>query len=112
MVLKSFNLNIGRAIKAQAKSPVGYGLEFRKGGTLFPLLQNHPLWQGMKDLLEFGSCWPTEPIPKKDRITDLDKALKFGNHKGATTQPELLLKLVSGDIKHGYTLPLPLNKIK
>jgi hypothetical protein len=112
LVLKSFDFNIGRAIEAQAKSPVGYGLEFRKGGILFPLLQNHPLWPCMKDLLEFGSCWPTEPIPEKDRITDLDKALKFGNHKGATTQPELLLKLVSGDVKHGYALPLPLNKIK
>ncbi len=38
--------------------------------------------------------------------------LKFGNHKAATTQPELLLKLVSGDVKHRYTLPLPLGKIK
>jgi hypothetical protein len=112
MVLKSFDLNIGRAIKAQAKSTVGYGLEFRKGGILFPLLQNHPIWPRMKDLLKFGSRWPTEPIPEKDRITGLDKSLKFGSHKGATTQPELLLKLVSGDVKHGYALPLPLNKIK
>ncbi len=55
MILKSFDFNIGRAIEAQAKSPMGYGSKFRKGGILFPLLQNHPLWPRMKDLLEFGS---------------------------------------------------------
>jgi hypothetical protein len=53
-----------------------------------------------------------EPIPKDHRIADLDEALNFGNHKGATSQPKLLLKLVSGGVKHGYSLPLPLNKIK
>ncbi len=39
------------------------------------------------------------------------EALEFGNHKGATTQPKLLLKLVSEDVKYGYPLPLPLGKI-
>ncbi len=112
MILKSFDFNIGRAIEAQAKSPMGYGSEFRKGGFLFPLLQNHLLWPHMKDLLKFGSRWPTGPILKEDRIADLDKALNFGNHKGATSQPKLLLKLVSGYVKHRYSLPLPLNKIK
>ncbi len=112
MILKSFNFNIGRAIEAQAKSPMGHGSEFGKGGILFPLLQNHPLWPRMKGLLEFGSQWPTEPIPGEDRIADLNKALSFGNHKGAMSQPKLLLYLVSRDVKHGYSLPLPLNKIK
>ncbi len=55
MILKSFDFNIGRAIEAQAKSPMGYGSEFRKGRILFPLPRNHPLWLRMKDLLEFGS---------------------------------------------------------
>ena len=78
LVLKSFDFNIGRAIEAQAKSPVGYGLEFRKGGILFPLFQNHPLWPSMKDLLKFGSRWPTEPIPKKDRSQTLTKPSSLG----------------------------------
>ncbi len=39
------------------------------------------------------------------------EALEFGNHKGTTTQPKLLLKLVSGDVKYGYALPPPLGKI-
>jgi hypothetical protein len=63
-------------------------------------------------MLTHGLQWPTEPITEEDRAADLIEALKFGNHKGATTKPELLLKLVSGDVKYGYALPLPLGKIK
>ncbi len=74
-------------------------MEFRKGELLLPLLKNHPLWNQMNEMLAHGSQWPTKPITKEDRATDLIEALKFRNHKGATTQPELLLKLVSGDVK-------------
>jgi hypothetical protein len=39
----------------------------------------------MKEMLAHGLQWPTEPIIKKDRVADLIKAIKFGNHKGAMT---------------------------
>ena len=66
----------------------------------------------MKEMLAHGLKWPTEPITEEDRAADHIEALKFGNHKGATTKPELLLKLVSGNVKYGYALPLPFGKIK
>jgi hypothetical protein len=111
-ILWRFNFDLGKAIEAQARSPVGFGSEFQKSEVLLPLLQEHPLWNRMREMFAHGSQWPTEPITKEDRAADLIKALKFGNHKGATTQPELLLKLVSGDVKHEYALPLPLGKFK
>jgi hypothetical protein len=37
--------------------------------------------------------------------------LAFGNHKGASSKPELLRELISGNVKHGYGLVLPWNKI-
>ncbi len=60
-----------------------------------------------------GRCsqWPTEPISKEEPISNIEEALQFRNHKGAQSQPELLLKLVTGDVIHGYAIPLPLNKI-
>jgi hypothetical protein len=64
----------------------------------------------MKPILEYGSQWPTTPILEEERLCDVEEALKFGNHKGATSQPELLLKLVSNDI-YSYTLALPLKKV-
>ncbi len=111
-ILQRFNFDLGKAIEVQARLPIGYGSEFRKSDVLLPLLQKHPLWNQMRAMLAHGLQWPTEPITKEDRAADLIEVLKFGNHKGTTTQPELLLKLVSGDIKHGYALPLPLGKIK
>ncbi len=111
LVLKSFNFDVKAALAAQAKSPMGYGSEFRKGEIPLPLVQYHPLWPRLEKILKHGSQWPTSPISKEDRIADLHKALEFGNHKGASTQTDLLLKLVSGDFTHGYALPLPLDKI-
>jgi hypothetical protein len=57
----------------------------------------------MVSLLKNGSTWPLEQ-------SDLHEALEFGNHKGAKQNPELLLKLVSKDVKHGYAVTFPLSK--
>jgi hypothetical protein len=97
LVLRKFNFDLEKALAAQVGLPVGYGSEFQKGKLLLPLLKNHPLWNRMKKMLTHGSQWPTEPITEEDIAADLIEALKFGNHKGATTKPELLLKLVSMD---------------
>jgi hypothetical protein len=43
-VLRRFNFDLGKAIEAQARSPMGYGPECRKGEVLLPLSQHHPLW--------------------------------------------------------------------
>jgi hypothetical protein len=44
-------------------------------------------------------------------VANLFEALSFGNHKGASSQPELLKELVTSNFIHGYALPLPLDKI-
>jgi hypothetical protein len=61
-------------------------------------------------MLRNGSEWPLEPLNKDSRRADVDKALAFRNHKGASMQPELLKKLVSKDVQFGYCLPLSLTK--
>jgi hypothetical protein len=55
LVLKSFNFDNKQALEVQTKSPMGYGSVFRKGENLLPLLQNHPLWPCLKNVLEFSS---------------------------------------------------------
>ncbi len=50
-------------------------------------------------------------ITKEERVVDLQEALAFGNHKGASSKPELLRELILGHAKHGYGLVLPWNKI-
>jgi hypothetical protein len=111
-VLCRFNFDQGRALEAQVKSLMGHGSEFWKGEVLLPLLQHHPLWNQMMNMLAHGLQWPTKPITKENRAADLMEVLNFGNHKGETSQLELLAKLVSGNVKYGYTIPLPLGKIR
>jgi hypothetical protein len=65
----------------------------------------------MNSILKNGSQWPTKPILKEEQIDNVKEALEFGNHKGAKSQPELLLKLVSNDAIYGYAIALPLDKV-
>ena len=64
----------------------------------------------MEDILKNGSKWPLEEISKEDRVSDLQEALIFGNHKGASSNLEFL-KLISKDVKYGYSLPIPLESV-
>jgi hypothetical protein len=50
---------------------------------------------------------PLTEISKSDRIADPTEALQFGNHKGASQKPDLLKKVISDDILHGYGLIIP-----
>ena len=109
--MKRFDNNLGKALGAQQDSPLGYGSEFRKAELLEKLLNRHPNWERFKNLLNNGSIWPLAEISEEERIKDVEEALTFGNHKGATTKPDLLKLLVNNDVIHGFALPLHLDKI-
>ena len=66
----------------------------------------------MESILTQGSLWPLEDLDEEHRKLDLEKALIFGNHKGAQKHPTHLRKLVEKDAVNGYGLPLPPNKIR
>ena len=85
-------------------------MEFRDKATLSHLFARHPNRNRMTQILRNGSKWPLKPLTKDKRRTDVAEALTFGNHTGASLQPELLKNLVSKDVHSGYCLPLPLVK--
>ena len=111
LVLSKYGLDLAKAIEAQQSSPIGYGSEFRPPNILKLVFGKHPNWNRVSSILENGSDWPLEALNSQERASDLQDALEFGNHKGATGKPELLEKLITKDVTHGYGLPLPLNKI-
>jgi hypothetical protein len=109
LILKRSTLTLVEHSKPNfAAARTHFGIQ--KGNNLFLLLRYHPLWPRMEQLLFKGSNWPTTPIPKECRIANLDKAIMFGSHKGASSQPKLLQELVKGNVIHDYALPLPLDK--
>ena len=108
--MKKYNGNLGASLEVQHNLIVGYGLEFRDVDILQKIFGQHPNWTRMSKILENGSEWPLKRLNEELRRNDVDTALAFGNHKGASLQPELLQKLVSQDVHFGYCHPLPLNK--
>ncbi len=65
----------------------------------------------MEQLVTNWSKWPLREISESKRVADLKEALQFGNHKGASPKPDLLVKLISDDIRYGYGLVIPCIKI-
>ena len=110
MLMQKYNGNLAALLEAQCKSMVGYGSEFRHVNTLSKIYERHPNWNRMSKILNYGSEWPLDPLGKASRGADVNEALSFGNHKGASLQQDLLWKLISKDVHCGYCLPFPLVK--
>ena len=66
-ILKKYGKDLGKAIEAQSRSPLGYGLEFRPTSTLENIFNRQPNWSRMKDILENGSNWPLEDLEEGNR---------------------------------------------
>jgi hypothetical protein len=108
-VMRRFDKNLGKALKLQQESLLGYGSKFQKADVLEPFFHLHPKWERFKNLLINRSVWPLAEISKEERVKDVEEALTFSNHKGATKQPDLLKLLVNNNVIHGFAFPLPLN---
>ncbi len=112
LVLKQHNMDLGQAIAAQQDLPLRYGSEFKPPQVLQQLFLHHLLWTRMETILVNQSQWPLAEISKDNRVADLQEALAFGNHKGASSKLELLQEhIIWGEVKHGYGLVVPQNKI-
>lgn len=110
-VLSKYKLDLSAALEAQRDSPLGYGSEFRTVNVLSNIYGMHPVWPRMQSILLNGSSWPLEPLDNASRLKDVEEALLFGNHNGASNNPELLKQLVGKDVKYGYAFPIPLNAV-
>jgi hypothetical protein len=110
-ILRKYDFDLGKALNAQQSSSLGYVKEFKPSAVLEDIFGLHPLWPRMKSILENGSKWPVTNISNDERQKDIQDALAFGNHKGATAKPEILKKLIAKDVKYGYSLPIPLDHV-
>ena len=111
LVLKKYNLHLGNALEAQKNTPLKYGSEFREPSKLEKVFKHHPYWEHLKTILTNGSDWPLTKLDEDKRKEDLAEALKYGNHKGASENPDQLRELIQKDVDYAYGLVLPLEKI-
>jgi hypothetical protein len=71
-VLEKHNYLLDKVIKRQHPSQISYGLEFRPSSILKDLLQDHPLWPKLQDILDKGIQCPLSLINDTQRKADLD----------------------------------------
>jgi hypothetical protein len=111
-VLRKYDLDQKKALKAQQNSPLGNGIEFKPPSVLQQVFRLHPLWNQMEAFLLEEGKWLLAEISKNERQQDLANALTFGNHKGASQKSVILKKLIARDVKYGYSLPIPLSSVQ
>jgi hypothetical protein len=66
----------------------------------------------MAAIITFGSKLPLVEISKEEQAQDSVDAVTFGNQKGALGKPELLKKVFGKDVKYGYTILIPLDRVR
>jgi hypothetical protein len=108
---KKYNFSLEDILNAQRDSPLGPGKESRLPNILCSVFGLHPLWDRMESILTHGSKWPLINTSNNNRANNVINALTFGNHKGMSTKPDLLKKLVEKDVKYSYSIPIPLESV-
>ncbi len=65
-VLRRYDFDLGKALRAHENSPLGNGKKFRPTKVLENVFGLHLLWKQMKDFLEEGSIWPLAKLSKEE----------------------------------------------
>jgi hypothetical protein len=65
-VLRKYNLNLRKALKAQQDSPLGNRKEFKPPSVLQQVFGLHPLWNQMEAFLLERSKWPLAEISENE----------------------------------------------
>ena len=70
MLAESHNFNLERATQSIPNTILSYGAEFRSAQIIALLLQHHPNWNLVKDIITKGASYPLRAISEKDRLDD------------------------------------------
>ena len=109
--LKSFDMDLDKAIKSNGPNQLLYGSEFKNVSLLELIFKNHPLWKRMKSHLSNGCSYPLEPLPEDLMSSDLKEAYEFGNHRGVSENMELFKSIIDGKISKGWIIPIPRARV-
>ena len=94
------------------RSVTSMGSEFKKSSQLEGLLGNHPKWGKLQSIIDKGSRWPLEPITEKERVKDVEGAIRRGNHKSAQNHRKFLTAALEKEVKKGWELLVPIERAR
>lgn len=106
-ILEEHNYQLDNIIRKQHPSYSSYGSEFRLSHDLAILLEDHPLWHQLKDILDSGSSFTLHPMNKIDHKADLEFHSSHVNHKSTKKFHHVISNIISKDIEKGLPFLYP-----
>ena len=111
-LLATRGFDVGKFLGEHQDTTLGYGCEFRPPAQLELLLRRHPSFKLLQDLLENGMSYHYKVVLLEDeRKEELAAILARGNHMSATAKGDQVLLLLSKDVTHGFSAPIPVETI-
>ena len=111
-LLAEKDFDVGRFLGSHQDTTLGYGCEFRPPAQLEPLLGLHPHFGLLEDLLRNGMSYHYKvELSEAERTEELAAILARGNHKSATAESAQVLLLLTKDVTHGFSVPIPVGSI-
>ena len=75
------------------------------------IFHQHPLWDRFSTMLLHGAAFSLEPLSAKLLQQDPAEAIQCRNHKSAHSNSSILFDILSSEVKKGWQLPLPIDKL-
>ena len=111
-VLGRFGFDVGRLIRDNNSSTLGFGSEFRGVNELEPLLGKHPHFSRLTELLTEGMPYVfNRELTSAERRKEVLAMLARGNHKSAQSEQFQVGKLLEKDVLHGFAIPIPISVV-
>jgi hypothetical protein len=111
-VMGRVGFDVGRLIKENGSSTLGFGSEFRRVEELEPLLGKHPHFAQLAKVLTEGVHYVFDrELSPTERTNEVSAMIARGNHKSSQSEPEQVGKLLAKDVLHGFSIPLPINVV-
>ena len=111
-VMDAAGFDFARILPSHQASTLGFGSEFRPMEDLKLLLSKHPYFPFVAQILSEGMEYHYrggEELSESARLTELAGQIQRGNHKSVSEDAEKVRALLSKDVTHGFTIPLPID---
>ena len=114
MRLLELNFDMETATQQPQNTILTYGSEFRHINVIAPILQHHPNWNLIKDIITKGASYPLRDISEKDRLEDITFHLDRGNHQSSILKENklALFKSFKKEVDNQWAIPLTPSIIK
>jgi hypothetical protein len=112
-LLQSHQYSMESLISQNNETTLAYGSEFRPIHQLKSILGKHSHFQQLLTILQEGMAFRfSRTLTEVKRAMELKQIVAQGNHKSAEDKPEAVAQLLSKDVTHGFSMPIPLHVVK